>query len=151
MARENRPWNRLCMQGWNCRKIACRVLLGENVSIPRYMLFLCCLIIFRITQLERREKETGMASSEAFYNVFLEIPACSPDGYYLLCEISTSTSTTTTTTTITLKHFPYSFCRTIDAHNESNFVSRMYVTVFLPLISAARSLTSPQESFVQSK
>jgi hypothetical protein len=27
----------------------------------------------------------------------------------------------------------------------------MYVTVFLPLISAARSLTSPQKSFVQSQ
>jgi hypothetical protein len=50
-----------------------------------------------------------------------------------------------------LKHFPFSFCRTIDAQDEYNFVSRMYVTVFLPLISAARSLTSPQKSFVQSQ
>ena len=68
---------------------------GKCPHPPRYMLFLCSLTNFRITQSERREKETRKAPSDAFYNLFLEIPACSSGGYHLLCETSTSTSAST--------------------------------------------------------
>ena len=52
--------------------------------------------------------------------------------------------------------FPLGFnliCSTIDASKdlESNFVSRMYVAVFLRLISDSCSLTSPQKPFLQSQ
>jgi hypothetical protein len=80
---------------------------GKLCTSPRYMLFYA-LTNFRWTQTEWLEKETGKTDDDAFYNLLLEIPACSSGGYYLLCETSTSTSASASSS-ITLKHFLFSF------------------------------------------
>lgn len=109
------------------------------------MMFLLFSKFFRMTQSERLEKETtGNSSEDKFYTLNLEIPACSIGGYYLL-YVRDSVNV----------HIPLGvnpICSTVDASKdlESNFVSRMYVAVFLRLISDSCSLTSPQKSFVQS-
>lgn len=152
MARENWRWNRLCLQGWDCRKIACRVLLGGNVRIPHdtcsfYALSQILESHNRSGVRRKLERPLLMRSTICFLKFLLVVLVvttfCAKPPLPPLPQLHHHHHY--------LKHFPFSFCRTIDAQDEYNFVSRMYVTVFLPLISATRSLTSPQKSFVQSQ